>query len=446
MKKAVRLSEIEKNFNPAPLIGEELDPEKGLYVDTIGARINASFRSPLRKIYNACTGGSPQFIQVLMGHRGCGKSTELNKMEQQFIKEGYMVRKINCQTELNLAKLEVFDIIYLILQSLIDIAKDCKIKGVDEKNERIIRALHYFKDTEIVEKIKDGASASLEAGAGLGWDKIINIFAKGKTALQYSSESIITIKENIRKNNEDWYRCIDFLCEEIYQNQGKRPVFIFENFDKMIDPEKAFDVFRDGYISSEKIRTYCIFTFPISLTYDTRMGRIEHYFDKFIFPMIEVRKKTGENHQAGISVIKEIIEKRADMNLFEAGALDFIIEKTGGSLRDVFFCIREAADIALYRAEKTGAETIVTGEDVKNALASLKSDITRRIVTGDYPALVKIHENKAEIEDQGKMLEFLRGHVVLEYNGERWHDCHPLIWDFVEENVNRRKKEETAIK
>jgi len=31
------------------------------------------------------------------------------------------------------------------------------------------------------------------------------------------------------------------------------------------------------------------------------------------------------------------------------------------------------------------------------------------------------------------MLEFLEAHVVLEYNGERWHDLHPLIYDFLKD-------------
>jgi hypothetical protein len=274
MKRATQLSEIHKNFNPTPLTGEELDLETGIYIDTIEARTNNKFKSPLRKLYLACTGESSNFIQVLMGHRGCGKSTELNKIEKQFIDEGYIVKKIDCRIETNLAKIDVFDIIYIILQSLIDIAQNLKIKGIDEKNPYIIKALDYFKDTEIETRIKEENSDTIEAGFGLGFDKIISLFAKGKTAIQYNTEAITTIKERIKKSNEDWFRCIDFLCEEIFAHESKRPVIIFENFDKIIDTSKVMEIFNDGYISSEKIRTYCIFTFPICLTYDTRIGRI----------------------------------------------------------------------------------------------------------------------------------------------------------------------------
>jgi hypothetical protein len=56
------------------------------------------------------------------------------------------------------------------------------------------------------------------------------------------------------------------------------------------------------------------------------------------------------------------------------------------------------------------------------------------ITTNDYPALVEIHKKKTEIEDKAKMLNFLEAHVVLEYNGVRWHDLHPLIFDFLKEH------------
>jgi hypothetical protein len=441
MKKATQLDEIQRNFSPTPLTGKDLDLEEGIYVDTIEARTNDAFNSPIRKIYNACIGESFNFIQVLMGHRGCGKSTEINKLEQKFNAEGYIVKKIDCVVETNLSKIDVFDIIYIILQSLIDIAQKCKVEGVDENNEYIIRALNYFNDTDIIKKVEEENSDSFEAGSGFGFDKIISIFAKGKTAIQYNTETITTIKERIKKSNEDWFNCIDFLCDAIYAQEKKRPIIIFENFDKIMESSKVLEIFNDGYISSEKIRTYCIFTFPISLTYDTRIGRIEHYFDKFIFPMIEVKKKNRSNNREGIQAIKNIIGKRASLDLFEEGSLDLLIEKTGGSLRDVFSCIREAADRAEFRAERNREVKIITKDDIKKVLLYLKSDITRRIVTGDYPALTEIHNNKMEIEDKEKMLKFLEAHVVLEYNGERWHDCHPLIWDFIEENVNKKKNQ-----
>ncbi|MDR0307617.1 MAG: hypothetical protein LBI42_12385 [Chitinispirillales bacterium] len=40
---------------------------------------------------------------------------------------------------------------------------------------------------------------------------------------------------------------------------------------------------------------------------------------------------------------------------------------------------------------------------------------------------------KCVIEDKEMLLDMMQGLIVLEYNGERWHDLHPLIEDFLKE-------------
>ncbi|MDR1544939.1 MAG: tetratricopeptide repeat protein [Prevotellaceae bacterium] len=391
MKKATELKDIYNNFGLTALVGEELDPETGIYVDTIEARTNDRYNSPLRKLYDACTGESSDFIQILLGHRGCGKSTEINKLEQEFLSKDYIVKKINCAVETNLSTIEVFDIIYIILQSLINIVEEHKIKGIDVNNKIIVRALNYFDDTEIITRVTENKVESVEAGMGLDLNAIVNIFAKGKMGIQYNTETIAEIKSRIKKNNEDWFNCIDFLCEKIYEQKKKRPIIIFENFDKIIDISKVLDIFKSGYISSEKIRTYCIFTFPIGLTYNPLMGQIQHYFEQFTFPMIEVKKRNGETNETGVDAIKKIIEKRADLNLFEEGCLDLLIEKTGGSLRELFSCIRFAAKRAEYRAEQQREVKTVSREDIEKSLTKVYDN------QGDYPKALEYCQKALKI-------------------------------------------------
>ena len=41
--------------------------------------------------------------------------------------------------------------------------------------------------------------------------------------------------------------------------------------------------------------------------------------------------------------------------------------------------------------------------------------------------------NKELIEDTEKLLKMLQASVVLEYNGKRWHNVHPLVARFLDE-------------
>jgi hypothetical protein len=117
--------------------------------------------------------------------------------------------------------------------------------------------------------------------------------------------------------------------------------------------------------------------------------------------------------------------------LFDDNALIFLIEKTGGILRDLFHCITGAASRASNRKSAK-----IEMEDAIAATTDLRSWRTRRIEKKNYPLLKNIYEGgkyKNMIEDKPMLLDMMQGLIVLEYNGDRWHDLHPLIEDFLKE-------------
>ena len=59
--------------------------------------------------------------------------------------------------------------------------------------------------------------------------------------------------------------------------------------------------------------------------------------------------------------------------------------------------------------------------------------LTRRISRKHYAFLAEICKGKhTNIEDPEMLLDMLRAGVVLEYNGQRWHNVHPLVAEFLE--------------
>ena len=68
------------------------------------------------------------------------------------------------------------------------------------------------------------------------------------------------------------------------------------------------------------------------------------------------------------------------------------------------------------------------------ALEELKTSLTRRIEQKDYDFLLNIYNgNKERIENKEQLLKMLQAAVVLEYNGKRWHNVHPLVVKFFED-------------
>lgn len=102
--------------------------------------------------------------------------------------------------------------------------------------------------------------------------------------------------------------------------------------------------------------------------------------------------------------------------------------KPGGYIRDLFRCISNAA----IRAQRRGACSIAK-EDVTVVLNELESDINSRYLDADIPELKKIYEREKFVSSSESITRLLQACAVLEYNGKRWCDLHPLVEKWLKE-------------
>lgn len=428
MKYANQISEIINAFSPAPLRMDQMDEFycKG----TMEYRTSDKYNSPIEDIYDSCRDSEERAAFLLLGHRGCGKSTELNKMSQRLISEGYHVKTVACGTDLDLFNIVYSDLFILMGEALLEIADEsgCEI------DENILDDIINFwsEGTETVVSKESGA-VSCEAGIkvqnGGIFKGILNIFANIKADLKFNEETRKEYRRKISIRSSEWIRILGCVSEKIAGNTGgKKPIIIFEDLDKL-NPEDAWKVFYNYAAILSGMRFPVIYTFPIGLSYDARFSAMESYFVTKTLPMIKIETIENQPFHEGIQIIRDIVGKRADLGLFEAKVLDRLIQYTGGSLRDLFHAINSSAK----RAERRDSETI-SMEDAERALEELKTSLTRRIEKNEYQFLLNIHNgNKELIEDKSMLLKMLQASVVLEYNGKRWHNVHPLVEKFFKE-------------
>ena len=434
MEKATKIKDIIPVFDKQALNNKE--DLKKFYCDTIEVRMGENRPSPIDDLFEACKTTEGKKTHLLMGHRGCGKSTELNNLKFRFEKEELPVTIIDCNLETNLFTVNHFDILYLIFLSLLNIAEKNNI-SLDLK--WVVETLQYFKSDISDVKIEDEKiNDVINAGAHIPdfLKKILPFFVGIKTDLQLNTSSSTEVRTKIERETGKCLNFINELKDKIFFKLKKNPIIIFEDLDKVIPESRALDIF--SYYVLGQMQFPVIYTFPISLSYTERFADLEGIYNFLPLPMIKVRnKKDNAICTSGINAIKEIVGKRAEISLFEDAALQELILKTGGLLRDVFSCIVDAAKCAIHRnvfADK------IEQKDVEIALTDLKSMMTRRLETKNYEALLKIHNSKCEIDDRAAMLKFFQAHLVLEYNGDRWCDVHPLILDFIKEHSKDRLK------
>lgn len=165
---------------------------------------------------------------------------------------------------------------------------------------------------------------------------------------------------------------------------------------------------------------------PVSLSYTPEYKDIQVWFpNPEKLPMIKIRNwQQGayqENYTEGVNTIRSIIEKRAQLSLFTEEALQTLIQYTGGYIRDLLRCICEAALRArLRKAKEIGVE------DAKKALSVLESDINGRYSDELIGKMEDIYKGNKHLSSSEEITTLLQIGAVLEYNGTRWCDLHPL--------------------
>lgn len=427
MKHASQVSEIINAFSPEPLKGEQM--EKFYCNDTMEYRMSDKYDSPIEDIFEICQEEGTQNAFLLLGHKGCGKSTELNRLSAKLSAKGYRVKTIVCSTDLDMFNIVYSDLFILMGEALLGIAKDC---GCALSKNILDDIIHFWDEGVETLTSRKEETTDIEAGVSAetpGLFNVLKIFAKIKADLKFNEEVRKEYRKKISIRSSEWMELLRSVAEEIAKKtEGKPPIIIFEDLDKL-NPEDAWNVFYNYAAVLSGMSFPVIYTFPIGLSYDTRFAAMEGYFVTKTLPMIKIETIEGHPYDDGINIIREIVKKRAELDLFEDGVLENLIKYSGGSLRDLFHTINSAAK----RAERRNSDRI-SMEDAERALEEVKTSLTRRIEQKDYDFLVNIHTgNKELIEDKQMLLKMLQASIVLEYNGKRWHNLHPLVTRFFAE-------------
>lgn len=450
MKYATKVSELQNVFNSRELIGDELD--KYYYDGTMLARSGIRGISVIDQLHEACKQPETNSTYLLLGHRGCGKSTELNKMSEKLRDEGYMVWTVQCNENLDFGNPLYQDILVLMCDALLQMAKECGCK-IPDKVRKTVATFWADANSTVTRGYEEESeiASNLEAKAPMVGIPIIgDLLALGvsvKNAIRYREDTVNVYRSRISRRISEWIDTINKISESITEkNSGKRPIVIFEDLDKL-DQMNAEHVFFERTSSLTGYNFPVIYTFPIALSYNGRFNDLRQQFtDVFRFPMIKIETEQGDIYPEGYKTIRSIVEKRAALDLFagsecfdgehfdagshcEESALYKMIEKTGGSLRNLFEVIRDASVLA-----RVSGNPSVSLSDVEYGLTKLQSSLTITIEEKNYPLLASICMGKKRgIEEREMLLEMMQAGVVLEYNGRQWHNVHPLIKDFLEE-------------
>ena len=229
IEKADNLGAILRAFRLEPLNENELS--RFFNEQTMAVRTGDQYVSPMEDLFEDSTMSGAANAHLLLGHRGCGKSTELYHLKQRIEKTGQPVWTIDFELEMNVFQANCWDIMLAITEGLCKIADQKKIKGLDK-----ILALvsNYLRtEREIVKETDQSyginATAGVEAQAPPILRGVLNLLATLKAELKANAVTRETIKEKMERRASEWIHYINEIAAFISDKlNGKQPVLIFE--------------------------------------------------------------------------------------------------------------------------------------------------------------------------------------------------------------------------
>ncbi len=362
---------------------------------------------------------------LFVGHRGSGKSTELNKLagevDDVFHSVGFSVLEITGRANLT------YEDLMLVLST--QLTRECIDKKLVQAplNEPLKRKWGDLRDWW--RQVVAGASFAAPPEAELSV-QISTLLGQIEMGAKQSSFTRDRINEQINRQMPELIGYLNWVIEEAERNSSKRLLAVVEGLDK-VDRASALSIFRDHASTITAPRATMIYTFPIALRHADDYHAIRLSFPQvYVLPNLSTRHRDGAPDADGEAFLRKLVLQRMEERLIEADALELIIHSNGGIPSWLVFLVRSAALYALARDAR--AETI-TVADAHQALKELRYEGMAPLTRQDLHLRRARHRDRSLSNDPEDQRLLYNGSLIEYANDVSWCDAHPALWSILEQ-------------
>lgn len=393
--------------------------------------------------------------QLVAGHRGCGKTTELLLLKDRLEKEGYFVVYFDSEFEVDMNDVDYADILLATMHQLESQVRDSSL-GLKLDDVRLDDLAMRLAAVTLEKEDRNEVELVLENEFRI--EPQIPFFARMMAAVRgfikdnttYKKQLRVEIQQRTALFLDDLNDLIDQLQRQLRDRGKKGLVVIIDSLDRIIP--HALDekgrrtthtaIYLEHADHLKAPHCHMIYTIPISVFFNENLNSVYPDIPQMI-PMIKVRYENGEICEGGLKAMREVIAQRVDVSgVFEDDrSVDKLCLASGGHIRDLLHLVRFACH---YSSKKK-----ITSIAADKAIRALVRQYDRLVKDADLPRLVRVHSEKRLPSDPEYSL--LPYHlIVLEYhNDERWADLHPAVqetlkfrkaWEDEQGKTSKKKK------
>lgn len=365
--------------------------------------------------------------ELVTGHAGSGKSTELLRLatELRKPKDGreFHVVYLDANVLLGMWNLRLPQIVLAMMSAL------AAEPRVDLRNSRSARSF-----AEKVGSIIGGVAGSVGKELAKKVDQLAGVAIVG-AAIKASQELANEFRDRASAQMQDLLAAASAVVAEVSTTLAMDVVFIIDNLEKV--PEQVIEGGRDLHdvlfaqeLPLLDLPAHIVLTYPISLNYKSYdLGHRFAASRKTTLPMVSVREapddtsRTRGDDDQGIALLVEALGRRLALDVFfdEPETVRHLVRASGGCVRDVF---RFAGALPIV------TQPPFTVQSVEAAIADFRNDYERLLGGKAYVQALPMLADSGQFAPDFSMdakREILLGLVALEYDTQTWFDVHPLV-------------------
>ena len=424
LKKASTLKEVHALFDPVRYLSTPAELEY-FYVDR-----KSGIREEMKILLDESLEDKRPVHIFFTGHRGSGKSTEINKLRLELDNQFFVV-PVSFR---NRPDVDYVDLLLKAANTLFKTATDVEVirRAPKQIASEFWEMLVHFVENKVygdyqlafseIEKTQwNSKEVTIKLNA-LAFEFEAKFEAEPESRKNFKENGGLLLAEVIDK--------INMLADKISDVYQQPVLFIFEDADK-IDLKNAEEIFYKHCNTLATLRACAIYVIDIGLIYNVEFQTAKASFaESLCLHNIKLLSRDNQTIPQNIKLLERMIDNRAESHCFTEVAKGLLISSSGGLIRSLITLIRNAT----RRAIVEGSEKVEKNH-VEQAIKRHRGDFIALLDENHYVTLKQKHGSKA-LDNNSTTQYLLQSLALLEYdNGERWCDVHPVIFPEVEKRT-----------
>ncbi len=420
------------NCNPSRTLVFDNLLDRRYYIDFAQVR-GAKVIDQLQRTITKLSPHKPT-CQLFSGHIGCGKSTELRRLEALLKQQGFHVVYFESTQDLDTADMGVTDVMLAITRQVSENLENFGIKLKPGYLGKLLNEIIEFLQTPIEVKAEAEISLPLKIGKITAKTRDSpNLRSKLRQYLEPQTNNILQLinEEVIERGNQ-----------ELAKRGNKGLVVIVDNLDR-VDPRirttersQSEYLFVDRGEQLRRLNCHVVYTIPLVLMFSNEVQRLTNHLGggvaPKILPMVPVRLRDGREHEEGMAQLRQMVLARAfptvgpeeRLNLIaevfdDTATLDRLCSISGGHVRNllgILYSCLQAQDPPISR------------ECLEDAIRSSR-EILVTAITDDEWELLREFTQRQRVAGEDGYQTLLHSLFMFEYQDKegRWFGINPLL-------------------